>query len=241
MIWIGKQIAERAVIIFAGALALAKFHTVGIMFISLAVSIFFYTLPFGVFYAVGICAVLFLHEIGHVLAAYVVGVRGSLPVFIPFLGAMIRLQRLPINVKMAANIAIGGPAAGSLGVLLCLAVYFWSDSRAMLILAYMGCMLNLFNLIPCEPLDGGKISAAISPYFAWLGSFIVGGIFFYTYNFIILLIFIVSLYNLWNNKSSTADRLYDEIAWRQRIKVFIWYMGLIFLLGIVGIYITTLL
>ena len=241
MLFFVKSLLKFGMIVFMGIWAILKLNMAITMFLSMAISILLYAVPFGIWYAVGLCVLLLVHEIGHVIAAKVVGIRVSLPIFIPFLGAMIRLNRVPINAKMAANIAIGGPALGSLSALLCIVFYLWTDSNLMLVFAYMGCILNLFNLIPCEPLDGGKIGEAISPYLWWLGSMIIGGMFFYTYNILIFLIFIFSFHKLWNNKEDKEKQNYYKLSIRQRVKVLCWYIGLICTLGTMTLYIGSLL
>lgn len=240
MLFLGRRLIKKIAILFMGVWAILKLNMAITMFLSMAVSVLVYAIPFGIWYAVGICLLLLTHEVGHIIAARAVGIRGTWPIFIPFLGAMIKLNRLPVNVKMAANIAIGGPALGTLGALLCIVFYFWTDSMLMLVMAYMGCMLNLFNLIPCEPLDGGKIAEAISPYLWWFGSMIIGGMFFYTYHILIFIIFIFSLKELWRTKNDEYPD-YHQINVRQRLKVLSWYIGLIFILGLTTLYLGTLL
>lgn len=240
MLFFGRRLIKKLAILFMGVWAILKLNMAITMFLSMVVSVLVYAIPFGIWYAVGICLLLLTHELGHIIAARAVGIRGTWPIFIPFLGAMIKLYRLPINVKMAANIAIGGPALGTLGALLCIVFYFWTDSMLMLVMAYMGCMLNLFNLIPCAPLDGGKIAEAISPYLWWLGSLIIGGMFFYTYNILIFFIFVFSLRQLWGARENQFSAYY-KISGRQRLKVLSWYLGLIFVLGLTTFYLGTLL
>ncbi|MDF2566064.1 MAG: peptidase family [Massilibacillus sp.] len=241
MIFFGKKIYKRIAVLCITAIALLKLHATFTMFISMLVSIVCYALPFDLSFAIGFVLLLFAHEFGHVLASRVVGLRTSPPIFIPFLGAMIHLKRQPVNAKMTANIAIGGPAMGALSALLCIACYFWTDERLFLILAYVACILNLFNLIPSEPLDGGKIIVAISPYLSWLGTLIIGVLFFYTYNIIIFIIFIFSLTRLWKLSSTDYTEYYYQIPTRVRWLVFSWYIGLIAVLGIATVYIGELL
>lgn len=240
MLFLGRRLIKRFTILFMGVWAILKLNAALMMFVSMAVSVLFYAVPFGLWYGAGICALLLVHELGHVAAARAVGIRGSWPVFIPFFGALITLPRLPVNVKMAANIAIGGPALGTLGALFCLAFFFWTDSALMLVMAYMGCLLNLFNLIPCEPLDGGKIAGAISPYLWWAGSFLIGALFLYTYNILIFVIFLFSLKELWQGKKDAGPGYY-QISGKQRLKVLCWYIGLLCTLSLTTAYLDTLL
>jgi Zn-dependent protease len=139
----------------------------GTMLISLVV----YGFIFGWRYAAGFIGLLFLHEMGHYIAARQRGLKVGLPTFIPFMGAWIELKALPHDAETEAYVGLGGPLVGSLGALAC---YFVArdagpESRWLLAVAYSGFFLNLFNLIPLSPLDGGRITAVLSPRLWLLG------------------------------------------------------------------------
>lgn len=238
VVYVGRRMIRRMAVAVISLAAVVKFGSLTGMALSMLVSLIAYAAAFGLEFAAGFVLLLFVHEWGHLLASKIVGLRVSNPLFIPFIGAVISLKQRPQTAKMEANIAIGGPAAGTLSALGCLAVYFWTDSTLMLVMAYTACLLNLFNLIPCDPLDGGRIAAAISPFMWWLGSITVGSLFLYTQNFFLLLIFIVSLIRLW--KSETAGYYYDMPA-GQRFLVLLWYLGLLTVLGVMTLYIADLL
>lgn len=112
IIHLGRRMLRKAGIAILGLLALVKaggaLSTAASMLVSLAV----YALAFGGKFALGFVLLLLVHELGHVIASRIVGLRASGPTFIPFIGAVISLNRAPVNAKMTANIAIGGPAAG---------------------------------------------------------------------------------------------------------------------------------
>src|SRR5579883_2417175 len=130
---------------------------------TMLLSMWFYALVFGWRYAVGFVLLIFIHECGHLLAARWFGLKVGAPVFLPFMGAFIALKDAPRDAWMEAVVGIGGPVLGTVGALICLAAYgYWGDPlyRA---LAYSGFWLNLFNLTPILPLDGGRIVSAISP------------------------------------------------------------------------------
>lgn len=202
---------------------------------SMLLSLLVYAYAFGGQFAIGLVVLLLCHELGHVAAAVVVGLEISSPLFIPFFGALVNLKRPPRNAKVEANIAIGGPALGTIAVLLCLVLHLWSDSLLLLVLAHTGSLLNLFNLIPCLPLDGGRIAAAISPR-AWLvGSVIVGITFLRTYNPLLLVVFVFSLLKLWQAEDAGGSAYYN-IPPGQRLRVATWYFGLLAVLGAITLY-----
>ncbi|MEG6584959.1 site-2 protease family protein [Dendrosporobacter sp. 1207_IL3150] len=241
VISVGGRLIRRCVIFLMGLAAMVQLGPTVVMTGSMAISLVIYAAAFGVKYAAGFILLLFFHELGHLVASRVVGIPTGVPIFLPFIGAVISLKRAPRNAKMAANVAIGGPALGTLTALICLAIYFWNDSILMLVLAYTACLLNLFNLIPCDPLDGGRIASAISPHMWWVGSLVIGGLFFYTYNFIMLLIFFISLLRLWRSDNMNDAEDYYRLSVRQRLTVLWWYLGLLAVLGLTTLYTANLL
>src|SRR5882757_11267572 len=114
-------------------------------------SLVVYASIWGLPYAAGVIALLFLHEMGHYVAARRRGLDVGAPTFIPFVGAWIALKELPHDVETEAYVGLGGPL---LGMVAAIAVYLYadaSDSRIWLAVAYSGFVINLFNLIPMAP------------------------------------------------------------------------------------------
>lgn len=137
----------------------------GTMLLSLAV----YATIWGWRYAAGFIALLFAHEMGHYFAARQRGLDVGAPAFIPFVGAWIALKDKPIDVETEAYVAIAGPVVGTVAAL---AVYLWArseDSGLLLAISYAGLFLNLFNLLPISPLDGGRVTAVLSPRIWFVG------------------------------------------------------------------------
>jgi Zn-dependent protease len=194
-------------------------------------SLWFYARAFGWPFAVGFIVLLFIHEMGHVLAARIVGLKVSLPLFIPFLGALITLREAPRNAWVESVVGIGGPLLGSAGALAVGACYDFTGNPLFLGLAYTGFFLNLFNLIPIVPLDGGRIVSAISPWF-WLVGFVVmvGFLILHTsaVSFIILLIVLTSfprVIALFRRRTPEQMR-YFECTPAQRTIMAVLYFGL---------------
>jgi Zn-dependent protease len=100
---------------------------------------------------------------GHLAAARQRGLNVGLPTFIPFIGAWIELKDQPMDAETEAYVGFAGPFVGTLGALACYFIGRQIDSRLFLALAYSGLFLNLFNLIPLSPFDGGRITAVLSP------------------------------------------------------------------------------
>ncbi len=139
----------------------------GTMFVSLAA----YSFVFGVPFAAGFIALLFVHEMGHVIALRREGIRASAPMFIPFLGAVITSRSLGGNALAEARVGLAGPVLGSIGAAACILVWHATGSDVWRALAYTGFFLNLFNLLPVVPLDGGRAMAAMSPWM-WIAGFL---------------------------------------------------------------------
>ncbi len=196
---------------------------------TMILSIGLYAMVYGFWFAVGFVLLIFVHECGHLLAAKRFGLKVGAPVFIPFLGAIIALKEAPRNAWIEAFVGIGGPLLGSAGALVCEGIYLATGNMMFRGLAYTGFLLNLFNLMPVGFLDGGRIVTALSPWL-WLVGFAV--LIFLTltqFNFILLLILIVSLPRLFSLFRSKTDeeRRYFEVTPRQRLTMGLMYFGLI--------------
>jgi Zn-dependent protease len=130
---------------------------------SMLVSIAVYAQMFGWKYAVGFVLLLLCHEMGHYIAARQSGLTVGLPTFIPFVGAWINLKTQRLHPETAAFVGMAGPLLGSTAAFLVYLVGLRFQAHWLLAIAYAGFVLNLFNLIPVVPLDGGHIVAVISP------------------------------------------------------------------------------
>jgi Zn-dependent protease len=103
-------------------------------------------------------AALFVHEFGHLLAYRLMGQPWGRMVFLPFLGAM-ALPRLRFDSQgQAVFAALMGPGFSVLLALLCTmyaATFLDGGSKFIVLLGLISTALNIFNLLPVEPLDGG--------------------------------------------------------------------------------------
>lgn len=146
---------------------------------SMLVSVFAYALLFGWRYAVGFVLLLFVHEMGHYIAARQRGLNVGAPTFIPFVGAWVELKDMPHDAETEAYVGLGGPLLGTVGALACYFLARDQDSKLLLAIAYSGFFLNLFNLIPLSPFDGGRITAVLSPRIWLLGVPVLVALFFW--------------------------------------------------------------
>ena len=149
---------------FGGLLLKLKF--VGTAFTAL-ISIGAYALIFGWKFAALIVLLLFVHEMGHVVQLRLEGVDATAPMFIPFLGAVVGMKELPKNAWVEAKVGLAGPVFGAIGSAATLALADHFDSDLLRVVAYFSFFVNLINLAPVTPLDGGRAAAALHPAF-WL-------------------------------------------------------------------------
>ena len=82
--------------------------------------------------------------------------------FIPFFGASIGLKEMPKNAKDEAFLAYMGPLFGLLSFLPAIPLYLYTQEPFWALVIFLGGIINLFNLIPITPLDGGRIVAGIN-------------------------------------------------------------------------------
>ncbi|MDA8192376.1 MAG: site-2 protease family protein [Thermaerobacter sp.] len=127
-----------------------------IMLGSLFFTMLVYGMVFGWKFAVGLVLLIAIHESGHVWANRRRGIPATLPIFIPFLGALIQLKQFPKNAADEAFIGIMGPVFGLGATLAATLLAFLTNSPAMLAIASVGFLIHVFNLMPVLPLDGGR-------------------------------------------------------------------------------------
>ena len=197
------------------------------------VSIAAYSLIWGWKFAVGFVILLFVHEMGHVIQLRREGIEASAPLFIPFLGAVVWGRMLEGNALAEARVGLAGPVLGSIGAAVCWAVGAGIDSDFWRALAFIGFFLNLFNLAPVTPLDGGRAVAALSPWMWFLGLFLVALLAFVYPSPIIFLILIMGaldVHRRWRTRHEQGE--YYKVSPRNRALVALVYIGLIVALSI---------
>ncbi len=144
---------------------LKLFVSAGTMLVSIAA----YSVVFGWTFAAGFVALLLVHELGHVIQLRREGLKASAPMFIPFLGAVISARSLGENALAEARVGLAGPILGSVGAAACVLIWHLTGNDIWRALAFTGFFLNLFNLLPVVPLDGGRAMAAMAPWMWFLG------------------------------------------------------------------------
>ncbi len=199
-------------LLFSGAKFGKLLASGGSMLLSLVV----YAWIFGWRYAAGFIALLFVHEMGHYIAARQKGLPVGLPTFLPFVGAWVELKRMPHKAEDEAYIGMGGPLLGTVAATLC---YLWArgtpDQRWLLAVAYSGFFLNLFNLIPLPALDGGRITSVLSPKIWWLGLPLLGAVFIANPSPMLLVLAVIAgpqAWQAWKHRADPAQAAYYATA-----------------------------
>lgn len=234
--WLGPLAAVVVLLLKFGSklkflvLPLLKFFplilkTGGTMVLSIAA----YAMAWGAWFAVGFVLLIFVHELGHLLAARKCGLKVGAPVFIPFMGAFIALKEAPRDAWIEAQVGIGGPLLGAAGAAVCEGIHLATGEPLFRALAYTGFFLNLFNLTPVGFLDGGRIVAALSPWLWVVGFGVLVAMTVAHPNFLLVLILLLSLPRLWFllRPKSEAERRYFEVSPGRRLAMGALYFGLI--------------
>ena len=202
---------------------------------SMLVSIVAYQLLFGWVFSVGFVLLLLLHELGHVIQLRREGVKASAPMFIPFLGAVISAKSMGDDAAAEARVGLAGPVLGSIATLVPLGLWLATGEDLWRALAYIGFLINLFNLLPVLPLDGGRAMAALSPWvwFAGFAGLIALTIFFPNPILILVLLFGgMESWRRWKRRNTPEARAYNDIPTRTRVLVAATYLGLAALLAV---------
>lgn len=201
---------------------------------SMLVSIGAYALIWGFPFAVGFVVLLLVHEMGHVYQLRREGIEASAPMFIPFLGAVVAAKSLGNDAAAEARVGLAGPILGSIGTLVPLGIWLATGEEFWQALAFVGFFLNLFNLLPVLPLDGGRAMAALSPWVWAVGYAMLVALAFVFPNPILLLILIFGGMESWRRfkqRGTPESRAFHAIPGRTRALVAVTYLGLAALLA----------
>lgn len=139
-------------------LGLTKASTVFSMFLSFGV----YWTAWGWKFALGFVAAIYVHEMGHVAALHALGIRASAPMFVPGLGAFVRMDQYPQSPREDARVGLAGPLWGLGATLALYGIHLATGGGLWAALTHVSAWINLFNLLPVWQLDGGRGFRALS-------------------------------------------------------------------------------
>jgi Zn-dependent protease len=228
--------------IFFGLLALLKWGKALILLLpkakllttsaSMLVSVGAYALIWGWKFAVGFVALLFVHEMGHYIQLRREGVKPTGVVFIPFLGAAVGTRSLGGSALAEARVGLAGPILGSLATAALIPIAIATGDDFWYALAFTGFFLNLFNLLPVVPLDGGRAMAAMAPWMWFVGFGAIVVLVFLWPNPILILIALLGgfeTYRRWKQRrhGEEGNAAYYRVKPLHRLLVAAVYVGLI--------------
>jgi len=201
------------------------------------VSVVVYSLFFGWWFAIGFVVLLFVHEMGHVIQLRKEGVKASAPMFIPGFGAVVMMKSLPDDALAEARVGLAGPILGTLGAGVCLAIAEATNSDLLRALAYVGFLLNLINLVPLVPFDGGRAMAAMAPSMWFVGLGAMVALLLITGNTFLLIFIVLGGMETWRRwklrrTRSLEQAAYYRVATVHRLLVGAVYIGLIVVLAV---------
>ncbi len=222
--------------LFLGVLSKGALLKFLLSFGSMVLTVAVYAASFGWPFAVGFVGLILIHEMGHYIAARQKNLHVGLPTFIPFVGAWIDLKEQPLNAEVEAYVAYAGPLAGTMASFAM--YYLWRYTGAGLYeaLAQAGFFINLFNLIPVSPLDGGRITAILTPRIWFLGVPVLLTAWYYSPSPVMLIIAMVALPQLkkaWNfNPHDEQSKQYYELKEGARFEYTVLYLMLVAVLSL---------
>jgi Zn-dependent protease len=205
-------------------------------------SLVVYVKLFGWEFAVGFIVLLYIHEMGHVIALRRLGIPASRPMFIPLMGAFIRMKGVPKRAWDESMVGIAGPVFGTAASLVVLALWKLSGSHTLEAIAYIGFFLNAFNMIPMLPLDGGRVVQALHPAMMVVGLAVLGVAIVVFPNPILIIVGILGVIETinrvrrWRRGASAG---YHDMTASERMGIAIMYVGLLAILGL-GLFATYL-
>ena len=179
-------------------LGLTKAQTFFSMFLAFGV----YWAAWGWKFALGLILSIYVHEMGHVFALKKFGIPATAPVFIPGVGAFVRLKQSLLSPIEDARVGLAGPWGGLAAAVVCYAVYLTTGWPVWGAIAKVGAWINLFNLLPWVPLDGGRGFQALGVRQKWIAAGIMACMWFITQEGLLVLLFLVGVVNAVGSKTA---------------------------------------
>ena len=211
--------------LIAGGFGLFKYAALlgvyGKTLITLLISFGAYAWFFGPWFAGALVAMILVHEFGHVIEIRRQGLKASAPIFIPFFGAAIFQREHPQDALRQARIGIAGPLLGTVGATVAYVLYGSTHWVPLLLAAWIGFYINLFNLIPAGMLDGGWILGAVSKWFQVFGlALLLALVIFVGLSPIVLIFIVIGLPTVIARFRNDRDPYYQSVPIAGR-----WAMG----------------
>jgi len=234
--WLASGALAVWAVVKYGLIFLVKIPAFATLFSAL-ISFGAYSLLYGAWAAVGLIAMLFVHEMGHVLEIRRQGMHATAPIFIPFLGAAIFQRQHPTDALKQAQIGIAGPIAGTLGATVAFVLYTSTQNPVFLVAALIGFLLNLLNLIPVWQLDGAWILAPVSPWFQVFGLAAIAAavLIFHFVSVLLILIAVLGIQTMRAGFRNAKNPYYTAVPVNARLALGAAWLGLVLYLGVMSL------
>ena len=174
-------------------LGLTKASTLFSMLLSAGV---YWTL-WGWKFAVGLVVSIYVHEMGHVQALNRYGIKATAPMFIPGIGAVVRLKQYPADPREDARVGLAGPIWGLGAAAAAYAAYLVTRAPVLAGIAHFGAWVNLFNLLPVWQLDGGRGFRALARRQRWIAVAVIAATWFATGEGLLALLCVAAVAAAW--------------------------------------------
>lgn len=198
---------------------------------SFLVSLWFYALFWGWKFALVFVLMMLVHELGHFFTIRNYGLPARWPMFVPLMGAY-TVGGVPESLEHDAYIALAGPLTGLGAAAVCFFYGYETHAAFWYAAAYFGAFINLFNMIPTMPFDGGRIAGALSPSL-WVFGFVlfIGlSIALHVALFFIIIFGLLALPSAIAGFRGYVDPRFATMTAAGRVKVGAWYLGTLFAL-----------
>jgi Zn-dependent protease len=177
--------------------------------VSMAVSLGFYWSLWGWRFALGFVLSIYVHEMGHVAMLTRLGVRATAPMFIPGIGAIVRLREHLPTAREDARVGLAGPIWGLGAAIVAYALSLAFDSPLMRAIATVGAWINLFNLTPVWQLDGSRAFRALTRKQRWIAVAVVAGALFVSSVGILWAVLLFAVVRAWGRDAAEEP---DHVA-----------------------------
>lgn len=189
-----------------GKLLLLGLTKAGTLF-SMLLAFGVYWTAWGMWFAAGLVLSIYVHEMGHVAALRRYGIAASAPMFIPGVGALIRLRAQRLAPHEDARIGLAGPMWGLGAAVAALAAARLGGGPMYAAIAHTGAWINIFNLLPVWQLDGNRGFAALTQGQRWLVVLLFAGAWAVAHDgLLVLLIIAAAVRSLDPHAPATGDR-----------------------------------
>jgi len=204
-------------------LGLTKASTLLTMLASLGV----YWAAWGWKFALGLIVSIYIHEMGHVFALRGLGIKADAPMFIPGVGAFVRLRQSPSSPREDARVGLAGPWWGMAAALVAYGVSVATHWPSWAAVAKFGAWINLFNLLPVWQLDGGRAFGSLTRAHRWVATLTLGACWWVSGEGLLILLVIAAAVQAMRPVETDEDRpilvqyivLAIVLSWLTRIPV----------------------